>query len=254
MHKAKVGFLAVGMSLVALASQAAMVNGTGNVTPDIIFGSGNANGSFTGETVDNIEVGLRAKQRFPAANVFNYDGTNTYVFDSAVLNTNPANRSVFNFEWSVNVDASGTSGANLARFGYRLSFDTDPTAGVMYTSIDPFNTAGYFDHSLGTNGTGNGAGVEFASLALMQAELSNFNVAQQSSNLGFGFSADPDLPGLYSFRFEVFELNNPSVARASAEILVKVLPIPETVPTPATLPLLLGALGLMGIASRRRSR
>ena len=55
----------------ATATLAAPVNGTGNVIPDVIFGSGNANGSLNGETRNTIEVGLRCKQRYPAANVFN---------------------------------------------------------------------------------------------------------------------------------------------------------------------------------------
>ncbi|MCG8493699.1 MAG: hypothetical protein MI743_18920, partial [Sneathiellales bacterium] len=51
-----------------------------NVNPDVIFGSGNANGGFTVGSSNNIEVGLRAKQRFPKANIFNYDGNQTYNF------------------------------------------------------------------------------------------------------------------------------------------------------------------------------
>lgn len=238
-----------GLFIGAAVSHAAPVNGTGNVTPDVIFGSGNANGSFTGQTSNNIEVGLRAKQRYPAANIFNYDGINTYTFDSTVLNTNPANRSVFNFEWAVNVDQSGTSGLNLNGFSYGLLFDIDPSAGVNYVSIDPFATPGYFDHSLGNNTTGNGAGIESTSNADLLLNMPNFNVAQQSSNLGFGFSADPDLPGIYGFRFDVFEFGTRNVL-SSAEISVVV----NGVPVPATLPLVLGALGLLGFESRRRAR
>lgn len=222
----------------------APVNGTGNVTPDIIFGSGNANGSFTGQTANNIEVGLRAKQRYPTpANVFNYDGVNTYTFQNG---GNPSNRSVFNFEWSVNVDQSGTSNKHLSDFSYLLSFDTDPSAGVNYVSIDPFNTAGYFDHSLGNNSTGNGLGIESASNAALLGNMSLFSVAQQSSNLGFGFSIDPDLPGIYSFRFDVLESGTQRVL-SSAEIRAQV-------PEPATLPLMFGALGLLAFATHRRGR
>ncbi|GIX12761.1 MAG: hypothetical protein KatS3mg118_0720 [Paracoccaceae bacterium] len=36
---------------------AAPVNGTGLVTPDVIFGSGNANGSFTGVNVRRDRAG-----------------------------------------------------------------------------------------------------------------------------------------------------------------------------------------------------
>lgn len=242
-----IGIAVAGLAVIA-AAQASPVNGTGLVTPGVIFGSGNANGSFTGQTANNIEVGLRAKQRFPAANIFNYDGVNTYTFDTNLLTTNPANRSVFNFEWSVNVNQSGNGTGTLSGFIHRLGFDTDPTAGVSYIFIDPFNTPGYFDHALGTNATTSATKVLATSNADLLAIMGNFNVAQQSSNLGFGFAVDPDANGQYSFRYDVFALDDPNLtnALASAEILVNV------VPSPATLPLAFAALGLMAVASRRR--
>jgi len=193
--------VAGAFAMFAGAAQAAPVNGTGNVTPDVIFGTGgNANGAFTGETRNNIEVGLRGKQRFPAANIFNYDGDQTYTFDSTVLNTNPANRSVFNFEWSVNVNQDGTGSGVLSGFDYLLSVDTDASSAINFLVIDPFATPGYFDHALGNNTTGSNAGIESTSNADLLINMPLFNVAQQSSNLGFGFSADPDLPGIYDFR------------------------------------------------------
>lgn len=258
MHKLfRVAALAGAAALICGGAQAAPVNGTGNVTPDAIFGSGNANGSYTGETRNNIEVGLRGKQRFPAANVFNYDGDRTYTFDSTVLTTNPANRSVFNFEWSINVDQSGTSGAVLSDFGYALSFDTDASAGVNFTTIDPMlggfvgptGLAGYFDHSLGDNSTPNGGGVESSDPADLLANLGLFSVAQQSSNLGFGFSADPDRPGIYDFKLEVLDLTTLSVL-SSADISVVV----EPVPVPAALPLMLAGVGVFGFVARRKAK
>jgi len=247
----KCAFVAVGLCASVATLHAAPVNGTGNVTPDVIFGSGNANGSFTGQTANNIEVGLRGKQRYPAANTFNYDGDHTYTFDSTVLTTNPLNRSVFNFEWSVNVDQNGLSGDKLSAYDYSFGFDTDPTSGVSYTFIDPFTTLGYFDHALGTNATANGGGIESSSNAELVTNMGVFNVAQQSSNLGFGFSSDPDLAGLYSFSFSVFEKGTQTLL-SSSTINVAVAPLP--VPEPATLSLVLGALGLLGYASRRRAK
>lgn len=230
------------------AAQAALLNGTGLVTPDVIYGNGgNDNGSFTGQTANNIEVGLRAHQRYPTPeNVFNYDGVSTYTFASG---GSPVNRSVFNFDWAINVDQSGTSGNKLSAFDYRLSFDTDTTAATNYITIDPFNTAGYFDHSLGTNATGSNAGTEFGSLLTLQAAMASFNVAQQSSNLGFGFSADPDAPGIYSFRLEVLEKGTANVL-SSSEIQVVVA---EPVPAPQTLALVLVPLGIMMLRSRRKA-
>jgi len=251
MKRIKFGLLTAVISLGApTAAYATMINGTGLVTPDIIFGTGgNANGSFTGETRNNIEVGLRGKQRYPAANIFNYDGIDTYIFDSTVLTTNPANRSVFNFEWSINVDQNGLSGFKLSDFGYSFSYDTDPSAAIAYLSFDPFNTPGFFDHALGDNSTGNNAGTESTSNADLLTNMGLFNVAQQSANLGFGYSSDPDLPGAYSFRMNVFNLQTTEVM-SSAEITVLVTPL--AVPLPATFPLLLGGIGLFGLMARRR--
>lgn len=227
---------------------AAPVNGTGNVTPAIIFGDGNANGGFTGETRNNIEVGLRGKQRYPAANIFNYDGDQTYTFDSSVLTNNPANRSVFNFEWSVNVDQDGTAGSFLNDFSYKLSFDTDASAAINFAAFDPFGGPGYFDHALGLSSTPAEGGVVSLSLAALQTNMSAFSVAQQSSNLGFGFSADPDAPGIYDFMFEVFSLDGTTLLSSSG-ITVRVAPVP----LPAALPLFLVALGGLAFVRSRRS-
>ncbi|MDR6267675.1 VPLPA-CTERM sorting domain-containing protein [Roseobacter sp. N2S] len=225
---------------------AAPVNGTGLVKPDTIFGSGNANGGFTGETNNNIEVGLRGKQRYPAAEVYNYDGVDTYTFDTTVLTTNPSHRSVFNFEWSVNVDYSGTSGSVLSDFDHVFSYDTDSGAGVTFATLDPFNTPGFFDHSLGDNTTGNGNGIESASNAELTTNSGLYSVAQQSANLGFGYSLDPDKPGSYVFNYSVYEKGTTTLL-SSAEITVV-----ATVPLPAGGLLLLTALGGLGFARRRR--
>ena len=98
--------LAVGTFAPAVV-QAGPVNGTGLVTPEVIFGSGNANGSFTGENSNNVELGLRGKVRYNSSglpeNTFNYDGNRSYAFSPASSNA-PANRSAFNFEWTINTN------------------------------------------------------------------------------------------------------------------------------------------------------
>ena len=205
--------LRTGAAVLAIcgAAEASPVNGTGDVTPNAIFGSGNSNGSFTGQTQNNIEVGLRAKQRYPKANVFNYDGVDTYTFDSTVLNTNPPDRSVFNFEWSVNVDKSGTSALVLSDYSYLLSFDIDNTLSTNFVSFDPFNSASYYDHALGTNSTPNGGGTTSGNLAALIVNMGLYNVAQQSSNLGFGFSADPDLSRYLRFHVPSFQQRHAGV-------------------------------------------
>ena len=62
MRTIKIVFALCG-ALACIAVQAVPVNGTGFVTPDVIFGGGNANGSWTGSTGGNIEVALRGKLR-----------------------------------------------------------------------------------------------------------------------------------------------------------------------------------------------
>ncbi|WP_076418238.1 hypothetical protein [Colwellia sp. UCD-KL20] len=238
-------FIALGTTTAAFAG---MINGTGDITPNVIFGTGgNANGSFTGETNNNIEVGLRAKQRYPAANIFNYNAIDTYTFDSTVLTTNPSTRSVFNFEWSINVNQDNSTSFKLSDFSYLFSFDTDASAGVSYTEIDPFSTIGWFDHSLGDNSTISNAGIESTNNADLTANMSLYSVAQQSANLGFGFSNDPDLPGSYNFKMAVLDLQTQEIL-SSAEIVVLVTPLP--VPTTTTFPLLLGGLCLFFMARK----
>lgn len=231
----------------AAAAHAAPVNGTGNVTPDIIFGSGNANGSFTGQTANNIEVGLRGKVRF--AGVYNYDGDHTYTFDSTAFAT-ATNRSLFNFEWSINVDQSGTSGAMLDDFSYRLEVDNNPGILTNFVTVDPFNTAGWYDHSLGNNLTANGAGIESTDNADLLANMPNYSIAQQSANMGFGWSPDPDLPGIYDFNLQVFAFGTTNVLSESS-IRVLVTPL-APVPVPAALPMLASALALAGLIRHRR--
>ena len=47
-----------------------------NITPDVIFGSGNANGFFTTDRRNGIEIGIRAK--IPFVGLINSHGDGTY--------------------------------------------------------------------------------------------------------------------------------------------------------------------------------
>lgn len=190
------------------------------VTPDVIYGSGNANGGWSIARANGIELGLRTKQRMPSpANVFNGNGAGVYSWPTyANLCGGRVN---WNYDFSINADWLGTSGMMLDDFDFWLAVDLDPGEGVTaspYAAFNPFAKytvatldagIGWDDNSLGTNATANSAGQEFNSIdpgtrtaadfANQAAQLGNFNLAQNSQNLGF-LGADGSLDGLYSFR------------------------------------------------------
>ena len=66
------------------AAAYAVVSFDQNVTSNAIFGSGNANGGFTVDRSNGVELGLRCKVRFNASNApentFNSNDDGTYSF------------------------------------------------------------------------------------------------------------------------------------------------------------------------------
>ncbi|MCG8490963.1 MAG: hypothetical protein MI743_05055, partial [Sneathiellales bacterium] len=197
---------------------------------------------------NNIEVGLRAKQRFPAANIFNYDGNQTYNF--TVGESSPGSgRPLWNFEWSVNVDLSGTSGNNLNDFAYNLKLDGDPSVGTSFTSFDPINVF-VADHALGDNNTGNGEGATYKNDPLgYHFALGTENVAQNSWAMHwFVAGFDPNVPGTYRLEFEVLSLNQELLASTGIDVVVSAIPLP------AALPLYGAGIAILGFLGWRRKR
>lgn len=240
-------------SLISTLSFAVPINGTGLVTPDVIFGSGNANGSWTGVNTNGVELGLRGKLRYNLGggpeNTFNYDGDRTYTFDPT-FSTAPANRSIFNFEFSINSNTTAGLVRNLSALTYRLDVDTDPSAAIVNLPLDPINNLlapFFYDHAIGINSTGNGGGTVAADAPSYQTLLDNNNVAQNSWNLGFGFSASPQALGIYTFGLSAFD-GNTLLAQTSIDVIVGA---PTVVPVPATLPLIMGGLALLAFMRRR---
>ncbi len=245
---------AIILTLAANMASAATVNATGKVTNNIIFGSGNANAAFTGVTIGGLELGLRAKLRYDASsscaggfgcaqNTFNYDGNSTYSFASNQSHA-PANRSIFNFEWSINSNTNGT-GTALNGLSYMIDIDTNPSAvGGFWVSYNPlsFLSTGYY---LGTNASPAG-GAPFRSGGT--GNLSAFNLAQNSVN--FGFLPGTNLgSGQFTIRLSAFRPGNVPYASTSINVLVDV---PAPIPLPAGLPLLCGALAGLAMLRRRR--
>lgn len=230
----------------------------GLVTPEVIFGSGNVNGSFTGDSMQDVEVGLRAKLRFDQngnpQNVFNYDGVRTYTFKSTE-GVAPAGLALWNFEYSINVDPDGgvvDEFDDLDDLNYLLSVDLDPSVGTSFLSVDPVNVA-FSDNAIGTNATLNGQGTVATTEAEYQSLISVNNVAQNSLNLGFlppipGF--DPQAAGTYTIGLDAF-FGTTLLASTSIDVVYEIIPV-NVVPLPAGFPLLLAGLGAMGLLHRRR--
>lgn len=243
----------VGALYAATPALAVPVGGTGDVTPDVIFGSGNLNGSFTGVQTNGIELGLRGKLRYNASglpeNTFNYDGDRTYAFDPA-LSANPADRSLFNFEWSINTDFDGSSGLALDDLTYLLSIDYDPTIERKTTVEFDLINLPFADHAIGTNATLNGDGTVATDPADYSALIAANNVAQNSWNLGFfepaGF--DPTSEGLYTITLSAYD-GAGLVAGTSIDVLVG-----EAAPIPLPAPALLLGSAIAGLFMMRRRR
>jgi len=263
-----ISIAAICAGLAPFGATAAPVNGPGGeVTGEIIFGSGNADGAFTGESQNNVEVALRGKIRYQG--VYNYDGIDTYTFDPGTY-SGDASHSAFNFEWSINTNVSGAGPNKIAAFDYLLQIDTDPSVLTNFISGDPY-ALDYADHSFGDNTTAQGEGHEASpsldgssTLPEIVAAVANFtllkqtySLSQQSWNMAFGdlnggspYLSDPQQEGLYTIALSVLEKGTTNVV-ASTSINIQ-YGATAPVPLPAGLPLLLSSFGGLALMRFRR--
>lgn len=238
--------LIVGLMLFALANPAkAYIVYDGDVTPDVIFGTGNGNGFWTIDRQDDtgIEVGLRGKVRWQG--IYNSGGNGTYAFDPGISSGSAA---LWNYEFAVNTNWNG-SGVTLEDVDILLSIDLDPTLGNTWgtTTFNPFDV--WTDNSCGDNSTTNGGGIVTDDPGVW----GQLNVVQNSQNLGWvppPLTFDPYADGTYDFRLQVLDSGG---LLAETFMTVQVgagAPIPE----PTTIALLgLGIGGFALIRLRKRS-
>jgi hypothetical protein len=234
----------------------------GNVTPDfggdVIFGTGNANGSFTIDQSNGVELGLRGKLRHNASglpeNAFNSNGDGSYTFPAGVAPTQAYPTAVWSWEWSINSNFDGTSAYMLDDLTYKLELDSDPGVGSTdFTSstFDPINDVNpgagsvFWDHSIGNNST-TSATDSVATDATNYATLIASNNAAQNSWKAHWYipGFNPTIAGEYTIKLSAFDGANPL-----ASTLINI----EVVPEPATMGLAaVGLVGLLAVYRRRR--
>lgn len=265
---------AVAAAVLCLASAAqAAITYDANVSPNVIYGSGNANGGFTIDSNLGIELGLRGKLRHdPNAggapqNIFNSNGDGTYSFVAQQAIGQGPTTGVWSVDYAINTNTTGQTGLFLDSLRYVFGIDIDPSQGTNFLMIDVINDpnlgnpgfgAIWWDHDMGTASTcasinpapGCTAKVKATSAADYQNQIGQQHVAQNSQKgtwLIPGYS--PTADATYSFFLAAY-LDGTQVARTDIQIIQgaggAAVPLPGTA--------LLAALGLWAVGSARRRR
>ena len=218
----RLGFMASPIAAAVLligpgVAQAAITFNADLASPGVYFGTGNPNGSFAINTVDGVELGLRAKEFMgpspvPAGDVYNIDLGK-----------------VISFDWSFNPGADG-SAVSLAALTSLMSITNVGTGGSF--SFNPFSLT---DNATNPSAPGG---------------------IQNSWRLSFGFLNGPgglsynkNLDATYRIDWTVAGAAIPSI---SDTIIIN--QGAGAVPEPGTWALMILGFGGVGALLRRRAR
>lgn len=191
-----------------------------DVTPDILYGSGNSNGSFVRSVSNNVEVGLRIKDRFVGDNHSNGDGTYSPDVGFFSGDSGPA---IWNYDFAINLNQDGGDSPRLFdEVSIELQIDLDPSPATSYLSFNPLSV--WTDNAYGDNTTANGDGDDSADTNANLGSSSNFYITQNSQNIGWLFNTlgdtlfDVTQNGTYDFRLIVSDLNNNVLAQTAMQV------------------------------------
>lgn len=194
----------------------------GDISPGVIFGSGNGNGFFVIDAQNDIEVALRAK--VPYVSEYNSDGAGNY---NMLTGEHPRWGGVgaaWNFEFAVNVNADGLNDEMFSNYLISLSIDLDPSISQNFLTFDPVSV--FTDNAIGNNNS----------------------VAQNSMNIGWLMQPfDNSVAGIYDFVLTVTDITGADIL---AETRMTVNVAAAKVSEPASIFIL--SMSIFGLAIRRK--
>ncbi len=205
-----------------------------------------------GPWIEDVELGLRGKLRFPTPNGTygsSINGDGTYTFATGGPNTSKA---WWSLDWSINSNLDGSGTSNLNQYLYKLGVDSDASQGTNFTVTDPINVATWLDNSFGNNSTAQSAGIEATNATDYANLISTSNLAQNSWQAGWIVqNLNSSVNGTYDIYLEAWDSTGSTLlARTDIQIIAGTGGAP--VPEPTTM-LLFGA-GIAGLAAVGRKK